>query len=61
MTMPSGRKLTVIEQDPTSRTYICLIDTQDIVGYEKMSAKELIAERMVEFTEEFLIKHHKES
>lgn len=61
MTMPSGRKLTVIDQDPSSRTYICLIDTQDIAGYEKLSAKELMAQRMVEFREEFLIKHYKEA
>lgn len=59
--MPSGRKLTVIDQDPVMRTYICLIDVTDIKGYQHMSAKELMAERMVEFKEEFLIKHYKEA
>ena len=61
MMMPSGRRLTVIEFDSTSRTYICLLDAQDIEGYEQMSAKELMAQRMVEFREEFLIKHYKEA
>jgi hypothetical protein len=51
----------VIEFDETSHTYICLLDAQDIEGYEHMSAKELMAQRMVEFKEEFLIKHYKEA
>jgi hypothetical protein len=59
--LPSGRKLTVIEQDRISHNYICLIDCEDIEGYEKMSAKELMAERVVEFREQFLIKHFKEA
>jgi hypothetical protein len=51
----------VIEQDRISHNYICLIDCEDIEGYEKMSAKELMAERVVEFREQFLIKHFKEA
>ena len=61
MVMPSGRMLTVIDQDLASRTYTGLIDAQDIEGYQHMSARELMAERMVEFREDFLIKHYKEA
>jgi hypothetical protein len=59
--MPSGRRLTVIDHDVESHTYTCLIDTQDIDGFQRMSARELMAERMVEFREDFLIKHYKEA
>lgn len=39
---------------------MCLIDTQDIEGYESMTRRELLAARIVEFTPAFLLKHCKE-
>ena len=58
--MPSRRWITVVDFDTARHTYICLYDAEDIEGYQDMNHQELMAARVVEFTDTFLLNRFEE-
>lgn len=59
--MPSGRRVAVVDFNDARQTYVCLLNTHDIVDHQHMTERQLLEARLVEFTPEFLLKHCKES